>query len=96
MALASWRRSAKLEPPTRTAIGSIAHSGNEWRAAQLAGGAAPAARETNLELTWRAPVADWLTLQPDVQYVWNPGADSTLPNGFAVGLRFEISGSWSR
>lgn len=75
---------------------AVAHSGNAWRDAQLAAGATPAARETNVELTWRAPLTDWLTLQPDLQYVWNPGADASLRDGFALGLRFEISGSWSR
>ncbi len=77
------------------ALASV-HSGNEWRAALRAAGAAPAASETNLELTWRAPLADWLTLQPDIQYVWHPGADASLGDGLALGLRFEIAGSWSR
>lgn len=75
---------------------AVVHSGPEWRAAQLASGATPARRETNLEITWRAPLADWLTLQPDLQYVWNPGLDGSLDSGFALGMRFEIAGSWTR
>jgi porin len=47
--------------------------------------------ETAVELTWRAAVTDWLTLQPDVQYIINPGSQRSLRNAVAVGLRFEIA-----
>lgn len=50
--------------------------------------------ETTLELTWRAPITDWLTLQPDVQYVINPGNDPALDDAWVVSLRFELG--WSR
>jgi porin len=53
-------------------------------------------RETTLELTWRAPIRDWLTLQPDLQYVKNPGFDPALDDAWVVGLRFELSGSFER
>lgn len=46
--------------------------------------------ETNIELTYRAPVNSWLTLQADVQYVINPGTAGNVDNALAVGLRFEI------
>ncbi len=59
-------------------------------------GSATDARETTLELTWRLPVADWLTLQPDLQYVINPGFDASLDDAFVVGLRFELGTSWTR
>lgn len=49
--------------------------------------------EYNVELTWRIPVTDWLTLQPDVQYIVNPGVDASLRNSLVLGLRFELAGS---
>lgn len=51
--------------------------------------------ETNLELTWRASINDWLTLQPTLQYVLNPGLDPTLDNALVFGLRFEVTAAWS-
>jgi porin len=47
--------------------------------------------ETALELTYRAPVSKRLTLQPNIQYVINPGLDPTLGNALVVGIRFEIT-----
>ncbi|WP_129647412.1 carbohydrate porin [Peristeroidobacter agariperforans] len=47
--------------------------------------------ETAVELTWRAAVTDWLTLQPDVQYIINPGSQRSLRNAVVVGLRFDIA-----
>jgi porin len=35
--------------------------------------------ETVLELTYQAPVTPWLTLQPDFQYVFNPGGGIISP-----------------
>ncbi|WP_161965746.1 carbohydrate porin [Steroidobacter cummioxidans] len=46
--------------------------------------------ETALELTWRVTVSDWLVLQPDVQYIINPGSQRSLSNAVVLGLRFEI------
>ncbi len=46
--------------------------------------------ETVVELTYRAPLTQWLTLQPNVQYVINPGTDPTLSDALAFGLRFEL------
>lgn len=47
-------------------------------------------RETNIELTYRAALAPWLTLQPDVQYVINPGARPALNDALVIGLRAEL------
>ncbi len=47
--------------------------------------------ETSIELTYRAPVTDWLTIQPDIQYVINPGQEPTLDNALVISLRFELS-----
>jgi len=47
--------------------------------------------ETTIELTYRAPITDWLTLQPDIQYIINPGTDPGLDDAVVVALRFELS-----
>ncbi len=47
--------------------------------------------ETSIELTYRAPITDWLTLQPDIQYIINPGVDPALDNALVISLRFELS-----
>lgn len=60
--------------------------------------AAPyASNETVLEATYQAPITNWLTLQPDLQYVINPNAgipntfgNSQLPNAVVLGCRFTI------
>ncbi|WP_417317423.1 carbohydrate porin [Emcibacter sp.] len=46
------------------------------------------------ELTYRAEVTDWLTLQPDIQYVQNPGTNPDLDDALVIGIRLEIGGSF--
>ena len=46
--------------------------------------------EVNLELTGSFRATDWLTIQPDIQYVVNPGFDPDVKNALALGLRFEV------
>lgn len=53
--------------------------------------------ETVIEATYAAPVTDWLTLQPDIQYVLNPNAgipnnfaNTPLPNALVIGMRATI------
>ncbi len=46
--------------------------------------------EIAIELTYRYQIADWLAVQPNIQYVINPGLDPLLDNALAVGARFEI------
>jgi porin len=70
---------------------SEARVGDGYRAARRRD-SAPAERcERNVELTWRVPVSEHAVLQPDLQYVVNPGADRSLPDAWIVGLRLELS-----
>lgn len=62
------------------------------RVARLAG-AALASHETNIELTYSTQINSWLRLQPNIQYVTNPGADKGLHNALVFGVRFEMSAS---
>ena len=43
--------------------------------------------ETNIELTYAAALNKYITLQPDLQYIINPGFDPALKNSVVVGLR---------
>ena len=45
--------------------------------------------ETSLEMFYRAPVTDRLTLHPDMQYIFNPGGNGR--DAFVFGLRFEAT-----
>jgi porin len=42
-----------------------------------------ASNETVIEATYQAPITNWLTLQPDMQYVINPNVG--IPNNFGSG-----------
>ena len=75
---------------------ATARFGEEYRRAQRSLGSPWDASEINLELSYRFPVADWLVLQPDVQYVVNPSGDPTLENALAFGLRFELAAGLRR
>lgn len=47
--------------------------------------------ENLIELTYRAPLTEWLTLQPDIQYVVHPGAATTYPNALVLILRAQMT-----
>lgn len=49
------------------------------------------ANEVNLELTWHLQLSENVGVQPDLQYVINPGANRALGNALVVGLRATIS-----
>lgn len=72
------------------AIGSITNGGL-FRSSQAALGARFERHETAIELTYRVQCLPWLALQPDVQYIINPGTDPSLDNALLIGLRFELS-----
>lgn len=46
--------------------------------------------ETSIELTFSTQLTDWLRLQPDLQYIINPGASPLLQDALVFGLRFEL------
>lgn len=47
--------------------------------------------ETTLELTYKAVFNDNFSIQPDIQWIFNPGADPNLKNAVAMGIRCEIA-----
>lgn len=47
--------------------------------------------ETNIELTYRLQLAPWLAVQPDLQYIVNPGTDPGLDNAAVLACRVETA-----
>jgi porin len=47
--------------------------------------------ETVIELTYSMIINDHLRIQPDFQYIVNPGAVKDVDNAFVAGARFEVS-----
>lgn len=70
---------------------SLTHVSADVRALAASEGRARQRYESAIELTYRAPINNWLTLQPDVQYIFNPGADQALSDSLTIGLRFELT-----
>jgi porin len=67
-----------------------AEFGTPFRRSSASSGDPLDAREVIIEATYRAPVTSWLTLQPDLQYVINPGGRSAASNALILGLRAEL------
>lgn len=47
--------------------------------------------EVAMEATYRAPVASWLTLQPNIHYIRRPSADPAIADAIVLGIRAETS-----
>ncbi len=47
--------------------------------------------ETALELSYKLHLSNYYSIQPDIQYILNPGANSAISNALAGILRFNIS-----
>lgn len=69
---------------------AIAWNGGDNKQLTLAGGGSPANSEIEIELTYRFTLGDNLALQPDLQYVINPGGTGALKNALVLGIRLEI------
>jgi porin len=70
-----------------TTVGvASAHHGGQYKGFDQ--GAATA--ETAFEFSYRAPIAYGLTLQPDIQYIMNPGLQKDLNHALVLGSRVEV------
>ena len=47
--------------------------------------------ETVIELTYKTQIFPWLSIQPGVQTVFNPGANADLDNALVSILRFQVN-----
>jgi porin len=78
-------------PADKLGVGvGVARAGQPYQQAQLALGNSVYAYETVFELTYRAVLCDWLTVQPNIQYIVHPGFDGALKNDFLFGVHFEM------
>lgn len=64
---------------------------SKWRAVQQAAGTDSASSEQAFEITWRAAITPWLALQPDCQYIRNPGGASGISDARLIGVRLELA-----
>lgn len=67
-----------------------AQNGDRFRDLSRLGGAPVERAETAIELSYRAQLTPWLAVQPDYQYVVDPGTDPAVDNAHVLMLRFEI------
>jgi porin len=69
----------------KDALAAVAYYGAFSRDLRGQGG------ETVLELTYTLVLAPWLTVQPDVQYVINPGGRTSVRNALVIGAQISIT-----
>ena len=78
-------------PQDRLGLGVILANGS----AGFTGGLAdPRDREINIELTYLAQITDEISLQPDLQWIINPGLDGSIEDSFVIGLRLSAGKTW--
>ena len=63
---------------------------DSWKQYQASLGNVIGASEVSFEATYRAKINDFLTVQPDVQYIVAPAFSRTLKNPLVVGIHFEV------
>lgn len=66
-------------------------NGESYMKAQRDAGVPAENSETNFELTYCAEVFPGFVIQPDVQFVVNPGMGPSANDAFVLGARFEVS-----
>jgi porin len=56
-----------------------------------AGGHSRHHAETAFEVTYKTQLRDWLSVQPDLQYIVRPNGDPRIANALVVALRFSVA-----
>jgi len=69
---------------------AAAHVGEKLRSFRLLQGESLDNWEIAIELFFRTRINSAFSMQPDLQYIFNPGFDSSLKNTFVAGIRTEI------
>lgn len=88
----NWTGLSPGRPHDQTGLAFVwAGTGNPQRQATTNEGGDASPAESIIELTHRFVVNEWIEIQPDVQYVINPGLDRNARNIFAAGLRMIFS-----
>ncbi len=70
---------------------AAAFNGQEFYDVQKQAGARVDQAEVDVELSYRAQITPWFALQPDIQWIRNPGTDPALKDAFLLGSRWELS-----
>jgi porin len=79
-------------PDDELGIGAaIARNSAHFEAAQFRAGLRPGSAETSIDMTYLCQATDWFALQPDLQYVVDPGTDPRTRNAVVFQLQFEVS-----
>lgn len=63
---------------------------SDYQGTQSPGSTPPFSAETVIEATWRIRILPWWTLQPDFQYIINPGGGQHSPDATVIGLRTTV------
>lgn len=79
--------------PDDSLVMGWAHSrlASKWRSAQQVAATDTASSEQAFEVTWRAAITPWLAIQPNAQYIRNPGGVAGTPNAKLIGVRLELA-----
>jgi porin len=64
---------------------------SDFSASAVSLGGAPFTVQSVLEVTYRVQIAPWLFVQPDFQYIVNPGAEHAFPNAIVLGMSTSIA-----
>ena len=70
---------------------ATAVNGTVFKQAQSNAGAPVDGTEIAIEMTYAAQISPVFTVQPDIQYIINPGTDPSLNNALAVGVRLGVA-----
>ncbi len=63
----------------------------DYSASSAAQGGPAFGHETLVEVTYSAMLAEWWTVQPDIQYVFDAGATTQSPDALVLGLRTTLN-----
>jgi len=69
---------------------AYAKNGKPFKENQNRAGVNVTQAETALEFTYSLQVLDWLRIQPDFQYIINPGTSSEIPDANVLSFCFEL------
>jgi len=76
-------------------VGGIAvarsHVSDQFSDSQVAQGNPPSTAETVIEATYKAQIAPWWSIQPDVQYIITPSSVQGSQNAFVLGVRTSVA-----
>lgn len=70
---------------------AAAGAGHDYELAAREAGTPVRGWEVALEATYEAKLTPWLSIQPDFQYIVNPGLDPSLDNAIVLGTRVQIT-----